>query len=269
MAGLAQRQDNWSAGDAYEPYVGRWSRLVAAEFLDWLAVPPNARWLDVGCGTGALSEVILDHAAPHRVVGIDPAEPFLAFARSRIGNPGIEFRIGDACSLPVKDASFDAATAGLVLNFVRDPANAVAEMRRAVRPGGTVAVYVWDYAGEMQLMRRFWDAAVALDPAACELDEGRRFPICQPERLLALFKDANLTRAETRAIDVPTIFRDFDDYWSPFLGGQGPAPGYCVSISEDKRRALRETLRAELPTAPDGTISLSARAFAVRAHRPD
>jgi SAM-dependent methyltransferase len=269
MAELAQRQDSWSEGDAYEPYVGRWSRLVAAEFLDWLAMPPKARWLDVGCGTGALSEAILNRATPQQVVGIDPAEPFLAFARSRISDPRIEFRIGDACALPVKDASFDAAVAGLMLNFVPEPAHALAEMRRAVRPGGTVAVYVWDYAGEMQLMRRFWDAAVALDPAARELDEGRRFPICQPERLLALFKDASLTGAEARAIDVPTIFRNFDDYWLPFLGGQGPAPGYCVSIHEDKRGALRERLRAELPLAPDGTIPLNARAFAVRGHRPD
>jgi hypothetical protein len=143
-------------------------------------------------------------------------------------------------------------------------------MQRAVRPGGgTVAVYVWDYVGEMQLLRRFWDAALALDPAACDLDEGRRFPICEPNALLALFAEAGLSRAESCAIDIPTVFRDFEDYWSPFLGGQGPAPGYCVSLAEAKREALRDRLRAELPTAPDGTISLKARAFGVRGFRPD
>ncbi|HSM39667.1 MAG TPA: methyltransferase domain-containing protein [Afifellaceae bacterium] len=268
MTGIAHREDKWSAGDAYEPYVGRWSRLVAAEFLDWLALPADARWLDVGCGTGALSETILDRAAPRRIVGIDQAEAFIDFAGRRLGDPRATFRSGDAMALPVEDETFDVAVASLVLNFVADPAAALSEMRRAVRPGGTVAVYVWDYAGEMQLMRRFWDAAVALDPAARELDEGNRFPICNPGPLRALFAEAGLGDVQDRAIDVPTVFRDFDDYWSPFLGGQGPAPGYCVSLSEAKRRSLQEKLRGELPAEPDGKIRLMARAFAVRGVRP-
>lgn len=261
-------RDVWSAGDAYEPYVGRWSRLIAVPFLDWLGVPTDVRWLDLGCGTGALSEAILDRAAPRQVVGIDPAEPFLDFARKRLQDPRIEFRTGDAGALAVDGEPFDIAVAGLVLNFVPEPAQALSEMRRAVRPGGTVAVYVWDYAGEMQLMRRFWDAAVALDPAASVLDEGRRFAICQPEALLALFGEAGLTNLQSRHIDIPTVFRDFDDYWSPFLGGQGPAPGYCVSLPDAKREALREKLRAGLPTAPDASIALKARAFAVCGIRP-
>ena len=227
----------------------------------------NARWLDVGCGTGALTETIIKRSSPRQVLGVDPAEGFIAFARSRLGNPSVEFRIGDACALPVEDCGFDAVVAGLVLNFVPDPAKALAETRRAVCPGGIVAGYVWDYAGEMQLMRRFWDAAVALNPAARDLDEGRRFPICRPEGLHELFTRAGLTDTETRVIDVPTVFRDFDDYWSPFLGGQGPAPGYCVSLSGANREALRKMLRAELPTAPDGSIRLKARAFAVRGKR--
>jgi SAM-dependent methyltransferase len=267
MAKLAGRQDNWSTGDAYEPYVGRWSRLVAAEFLDWLSLPAHTRWLDVGCGTGALSETILKRALPQQVVGIDLAEGFIAFAQSRLSDPRIEFRVGDARALPVEEGGFDAAVAGLVLNFVPEPAKALAEMRRAVRPGGTVAVYVWDYAGQMQLMRHFWDAAVALDPTARELDEGRRFPLCRPEALNALFSEAGLADTETRAIDVATVFQDFDDYWSPFLGGQGPAPGYCVSLSETKRETLREKLRTELPKAADGSIHLKARAFAARGVR--
>ncbi|WP_265519594.1 class I SAM-dependent methyltransferase [Nitratireductor luteus] len=267
MTDIAPREDKWSAGEAYEPYVGRWSRLVAAEFLDWLAAPANARWLDVGCGTGALSETILDRASPRQVVGIDPSEAFLDFAGSRLIDPRLAFRTGDAQALPVEDEAFDVAIAGLVLNFVANPARALSEMRRAVRPGGTVAVYVWDYAGEMQLMRRFWEAAAAQDPAAHELDEGRRFPICKPEPLRALFAEAGLEDIQDRAIDVPTVFRDFDDYWSPFLGGQGPAPGYCVSLAETKRQSLREKLRAELPAELDGSIHLVARAFAVRGVR--
>jgi SAM-dependent methyltransferase len=145
--------------------------------------------------------------------------------------------IGDAKALPVEDETFDVAVAGLVLNFVADPARALCEMQRAVRPGGSVAVYVWDYAGEMQLMRRFWEAAAALDPAARELDEGQRFPICKPGPLRALFAEAGLGGIQDREIDVPTVFRDFEDYWSPFLGGQGPAPGYCVSLSEAQGRS--------------------------------
>jgi len=268
MTNIAHREDKWSAGEAYEPYVGRWSRLVAAEFVDWIALPEGACWLDVGCGTGALAEVILDRAAPKEVVGVDPAPAFLAFAGSRLGDPRAVFKTGDARELPVEEEEFDAAVSGLALNFIPDPAKALSEMRRAVRRGGTVAAYVWDYSGEMQLMRRFWEAAAALDPAAEELDEGRRFPICKPERLQTLFTRAGLGDVQDRAIDVPTVFRDFDDYWTPFLGGQGPAPGYCVSLSEDKRAALRERLRAELAAEADGSIHLTARAFAVRGRRP-
>jgi hypothetical protein len=140
-------------------------------------------------------------------------------------------------------------------------------MARVVRPGGTVALYVWDYADQMELMRRFWDAAIALDPRAHEYDEGRRFQICRPEPLRALFQEAGLSEVETRAIDVPTIFRDFDDYWTPFLGGQAPAPAYCMSLDEEHRAALRERLRGSLPTEPDSSIRLIARAWAVRGRK--
>lgn len=268
MADTAKHEDKWSSGDAYEPYVGRWSRRVAAEFVDWLDVAKEARWLDVGCGTGALTETILERAAPRQVDGVEPSEEFLGFARSRLDDRRIELRQGDAHALPFESGTFDAAVSGLVLNFVAEPEKAIFEMKRAVRPGGIVAVYVWDYAGEMQLMRHFWDAAAALDSAAHDLDEGRRFPICRPEALRALFAGADFGDVEDRAIDVPTVFRDFDDYWSPFLGGQGPAPGYCVSLPESKREALREKLSATLPTSPDGSIHLMARAHAIRGVRP-
>ena len=256
--------DLWAAGDLYEPYVGRWSRAVAAEFLPRLGVPAGARWLDVGCGTGALSQGILDRCAPAAVLGVDPSEGFLAHARRQVQDPRAEFRAGDARALPVEDAAFDAVASGLVLNFVPDQPKAAAEMRRAVRPGGTVAAYVWDYADGMGLMRRFWDAAVSLDPDAREQDEGRRFPLCRPEPLRALFEQARLRAVQVEAIEVPTVFRDFDDYWTPFLGGQAPAPAYCMSLSEDRRAALRERLRASLPVQADGSIQLTARAWAAR-----
>jgi SAM-dependent methyltransferase len=260
----ADAKEVWDSGQAYERYVGRWSRRVAEVFLEWLEVPAGQTWLDVGCGTGALSATILQRTQPARVVGLDSSDGFLAHARRQVDAPCAVFQSGNAQALPFGDGDFDAAVSGLVLNFVPDPDRIVAEMRRVVRRGGTVALYVWDYAGEMQLMRRFWDAAAALDPAARELDEGIRFPICAPGPLAQLFDQAGLTAVVTRAIDVPTSFRDFDDFWSPFQGGQGPAPGYCLSLAEERRAQLRDHLRATLPTQPDGRIDLVARAWAVR-----
>ncbi len=264
----SERRDVWASGDAYEPYVGRWSRLVAREFLNWLCAPANANWLDLGCGTGVLCEAILQITSPRRVTGIDPSEGFTTFARDKVTDRRAAFQVGDAQALPVPDGSFDATVAGLVINFVSDQAKAMGEMRRVTRPGGIVAGYVWDYAGEMQMMRRFWDAAVALDPAAIPLDEGRRFPVCRPEPLSTLFRGAGFDRVQVRPIDVPTIFKNFDDYWSTFLGAQAPAPRYCMSLPEDRRSALRERIRENLPIKNDGTIHLMARAWAVRGTVP-
>lgn len=261
------QKDTWASGAAYEPYVGRWSRLVAREFLAWLAILHGARWLDVGCGTGALSQTILDVASPREITGVDPSEGYITFARQQVRDTRVSFRLGDAQALPEASGSYDAVVSGLVLNFVPQPSRAVAEMHRVARVGGTVAAYVWDYAGQMQLMRYFWDAAVALDPAASNLDEGQRFPICQPEPLMQLFRAEGLREVEVRMIDIPTAFRNFDDYWSPLLGGQAPAPGYTMSLSEERRSALRERMRATLPIVADGSIHLIARAWAVRGVR--
>jgi len=263
-----QRKDVWAAGDLYEPYVGRWSRRVAKEFLNWIAVPERKDWLDVGCGTGALTQAVIEHENPNSVIGIDASPGYAAYAKARTESSRARFEVGDAQSLRIDTASLDAAVSGLVLNFVPQPPQAVAEMARVVRPGAVVAAYVWDYAGKMELMRYFWDAAVALDAAAIGLDEGRRFPICQPKPLAGLFAQAGLSEVEVRPIDVATDFRDFDDYWSPFLGGQGPAPGYAMSLSEERRAGLRERIRSELPIGKDGSIHIVARAWAVRGRKP-
>ena len=257
----------WASGEAYEPYVGRWSRLVAREFLSWLAVAPNCTWLDVGCGTGALSQTILDLAAPKEVRGIDPSEGFVRYARAHLNDARVKFDVGTATSLPYESERFEAVVSGLVLNFVTDPAKALSEMSRVAKAGGTVGIYVWDYAGEMQLARYFWDAAVIHNAAAAELDEGKRSYICKPGPLTDLLNEAGFKHVEIEAIDVPTTFKNFDDYWSPFLGGQGPAPGYVVSLSEEKREELRELIRNRLPIEPDGSIHLIARAWAVRGEK--
>ncbi len=263
----SQPADNWADGDAYESYVGRWSRPVAREFIRWLNLPPQLRWLDVGCGTGALSSTVLSLADPAAVKGIDPAPGFLELARKQVTDPRAEFAEGAGQSIPEGSDSYDVAVSGLVLNFVPNPIDAAREMARIVRPGGTVAVYVWDYAGRMDLMRHFWNAAVALDPENAALDEAARFPICHPDALAELFATAGLREVETRAIDISTVFRDFDDYWSPFLGGQGSAPTYIASLTDERRDQLRERLRTAVPPQPDGSISLIARAWAVRGVR--
>src|SRR5687768_3107088 len=254
----------WASGDAYEPYVGRWSRLVAQEFLPWLDVPEGRQWLDVGSGTGALSQTILKLAVPKAVKGIDRSEHFVEFARKQVNHPNIEFEVGDAQALPVESESYDVAVSGLVLNFVPQPDHMVAEMKRAVRNGGMIALYVWDHARKMQFMRHFWNAAAALNSDAHDLDEGRRSLICNPQLLMKLFQDAGLSEIETRPIDISTDFKDFDDFWLPFLGGQGPAPSYVMSLSEERRAQLRERIYNSLPFALDGTIPLVARAWAVR-----
>jgi SAM-dependent methyltransferase len=254
----------WAVGDAYEAYVGRWSGRVAEVFLRWLDVPAGRRWLDVGRGTGALTATVLTVADPVEVIGVDTSEEFLANARARIVDTRSTFRAGDAPSLPLPDRRFDAVVSGLALNFVPDPRRAAVEFARVATSGGVAAAYVWDHAEGMAMMRYFWDAAAALDPAAAEMDEGRRFPLCRPEPLGRLWADAGLDEVTVQAVEVPTVFADFDDYWRPFLGGQGPAPGYVMSLTEEHRLALRDLLRVRLPSGPDGSIPLTARAWAVR-----
>jgi SAM-dependent methyltransferase len=261
--------DRWSSGSAYESYVGRWSRLVAPEFLGWLGIPPERRWLDVGCGTGVLTEAILARCDPRSVVGVDPSEEFVAHAEATVVDSRASFVVGTAAETGLADGDVDVVVSGLVLNFVPDLRAALAEARRVVSPGGVVAAYVWDYAEGMQLMRRFWDAAVALDPAARALDEGARFGITAPEPLAKSFTAAEFEEVDVRSIEVPTVFADFDDLWTPFLSGVAPAPGYAASLSEFARNALRDRMRASLVEEPDGSIRLVARAWAVQGRRPE
>ena len=225
--------------------------------------------LDVGCGTGALSQAVADSGAK-RVQGVDKSRGYADHASTLLGAeyPQVTFEAGDAMGLRFPDRSFDAAVSGLLLNFLPDASVAVQEMRRVVRPQGVVAAYVWDYARGMELLRHFWDAAIALDPSAASLDEGARFPICDPEELERVFQGAGLEGVEAAHIDQPIVFRDFDDYWKPFLGGQGPSGGYAMDLSEEERARFRKHLRASLPTEADGRIPMTLRAWTARGTAP-
>jgi len=256
--------DTWERGSPYEQYVGRWSRQIAPMFLSWLKIPAGRRWLDVGCGTGALCATIVDRCSPSSVAGVEPSEGFLTTAKENLAGRAALHQ-GSATAIPLDDASVDVAVSGLVLNFVPDPPAALLEMARVTSKGGTIAAYVWDYAARMELIRFFWDAAVELDPEAAKLDEGARFPLCRPEALERLFAGAELQEVDVKPIDIPTSFSDFDDYWRAFLGGQGPASAYAMSLGETARARLRDRIRERLPTEANGSIPLTARAWAARA----
>jgi SAM-dependent methyltransferase len=196
------------------------------------------------------------------VAGVEPSDGFRQLAQQHLGGRA-RLLAGNAAAIPLAAGTCDVVASGLVLNFVPDLQSALAEMRRVTVPGGTIAAYVWDYAGGMEIIKSFWDAAVSLDPAAAALHEGPRFPLCHPAALQAAFAEAGLGEVKTAPLDVPAQFAGFDDYWQPFLGGQGPAPAYAMSLDEDQRAALRASLQSALPTAADGSIALRARAWAV------
>jgi SAM-dependent methyltransferase len=254
----------WDSGHAYEQYVGRWSRKIATDFLHWLAPRPGLAWADVGCGTGALAATILNACEPSSVYGIDSSEGFVSQARVRIGDQRARFEAGDATRLPWESGFCDVAVSGLVLNFVRDHESMVREMARVTKPGGRVAAYVWDYAGGMQMIRHFWDAAIAVSPDDAKLDQAEQFPLCQPGPLEALFERSELKSVSVRAIDISTVFRDFDDYWTPFLGRTGSAPTYLASVGGEVQERIRQRLESRLASARSGPIELTARAWAVQ-----
>jgi trans-aconitate methyltransferase len=255
----------WSSADAYERFMSRWSRGIAAQFVPWLEVPPGKTWLDVGCGTGALTQAILDLTNPSSVLGIEPSPTFIERARATVSGANVGFREGGAEQLPDL-GKFDAVVSGLVLNFLPDPADSLREMAQITSTGGVVAAYVWDYAEGMQLVRFFWDVASELDPAAALQDEGRRSSVCQPDALISLAAP-ELSAVEVTALTTAHVFPTFDAYWQPFLGGVGTPPAYVASLDEDHRAALREALRARLPASADGSIALTARAWAVKGRR--
>ena len=253
--------DSWRSGDPYEYYMGRWSKLVAERFVDWLSPKSGCEWLDVGCGSGALSEAVISRCAPKTVIAVDQSDGFVRTAQQRLGGNAV-CKVGDALSLPLNNATIDIAVSGLVLNFIPDPAKALGEMKRVTRKGGIVAVYVWDYAGKMEFLRYFWDAVVGINPSAIDLHESHRFPDSNAEHLFDAFNHAGFSQVEVAPVEIVTHFKDFDDYWNPFLGGQGPAPTYVSNSGDTEKNELMKALARRLPVEEDGSIILTSRAWA-------
>jgi trans-aconitate methyltransferase len=256
--------DGWVSGEAYESYMGRWSRQVASLFLDWLNPAPGLHWLDLGCGTGALAQAICRHSPPSSLVGCDPSPGLVSFARASVTDCPATFVVAGVENLPGRDGGFDIIVSGLVLNFLPDPLQAIRSMRERLHPGAMLAAYVWDYAAGMQFLHIFWEEAALVDPTSTRLDEALRFPICHPDHLAGLWHQAGLDAVETTLLEIDTTFSSFDDFWSPFLSGTGPAPAYLAGLDAARQSQLVFRLRERLGSSTDGSIHLKARAYGVR-----
>jgi SAM-dependent methyltransferase len=261
---MVEQTIRFDDGAAYEQFMGIWSRLAGEIFLDWLAPSPGLRWIDIGCGNGAFTELLVQRCSPVEVQGIDPSEGQLAFARSRLATRVAEFRLGDATALPFPADRFDAAIMALVLVFVPEPAKAVAEMVRVVRPGGTVATYMWDMLG----------GGFPLDPLVVEMramglnpPRAPQLEASRTEALRDLWRGAGLKAVEAREITVGRSFADFNDYWMTSMKSPSLGPTIAAMATAD-REMLKDRLRALLPADPEGRITCGARANAIKGRKP-
>jgi SAM-dependent methyltransferase len=247
---------------AYERFMGRWSESAAPQFVECAGIPDRGKVLDIGCGTGALALTIA-RLRPHcKIEGIDVSREYIEFARGRTRNPRVRFETGDAQNLPFAPGTFDAAASLLVFNFIPDPAKALSEARRVTRVGGSISAAVWDYGDKMRMLRIFWDAAEELDSAAGRLDE-RHMPLCRSGELSEVWAPGGLQKVKESPLEITMRFASFDDFWNPFLLGQGPAGAYVSRLPQDRVLTLREELRRRLG-GPHGRFTLPARLWAVR-----
>jgi len=253
---------------AYKRFMGRWSRLLAPLLLEFANIPDGWRILDVGSGTGSLAIEIAARRPHCRIVGIEPSEGFVAYAKAQVPNTCVQFEVGNAQQLSFADAEFDASLSLLVFNFIPDPRKALAELRRVTRPSGLICAATWDYGDQMEMLRIFWNAAVELDANARRADEGNML-LCRSGELSALWKEGGLTDVEEQPLEIAMQFRSFDDFWQPFLTGQGPAGAYVERLAPERRIALRNQVKHLLPNgAQQGAFELRGRAWAVRGTAP-
>ena len=257
---MNEAPDLFADGKAYERLMGRWSQLAGEKFLDWLDAPKNLRWLDAGCGNGAFTEVLLAKCSPAAVIGVDPSEGQLAYARGRAGTKGAEFRVADAQALPFADSSFDAASMALVIVFIPDPMKAARELNRVVRPGGIAATYMWEFPDGFP----FVSLALAMKDLGLTPPERPNVEASGPDAMRAIWKAAGLTAIESEVIRIRVSFSSFDDFWDSNTVPVGPSGKALSELSPNAREQLKTRLRERLPIAADGSIAYEAFANAVK-----
>lgn len=264
---MAEPETYFTQAAAYEELMGRWSRAAGEQFLDWLSLPKGLSWLDVGCGTGSFTLAIKDHCAPASIGAVDPSADQIAFARSRRAEGNIDFQEGDALNLPFDDATFDVAVAALLIFFLPDRVTGAAEMKRVVRPGGTVATYMWDGPGKRLSMQPFYDV---LETMGMEIARLPGFDDSSQERLARVFETAGLEHVDTCAINIELSFDSFETYWASQTGLEShPVMRSVRAMTEDEVERLKALLRDRLPPGPDGRVGYRARANAVRGRSPE
>jgi ubiquinone/menaquinone biosynthesis C-methylase UbiE len=263
---MAEVKATFDDGAAYERFMGRWSRAVGAVFLEWLAPPNGAQWLDVGCGTGAFTELVLGSCSPAKVMGIDPFPEQVEYARSLPGARLAEFKVADSLNLPFPDRSFDVVASALVINFVPDRLRGLTEMRRVAKPGGLVAGYVWDFAGGRATAAPLAKGmrAIGIEPPT---EPGTKDTTI--EALRSLFTAAGLQSVEARPIEIAPTYSSFDDFWSSQTGTVSPTAKFIATLTEPDRSRLQDAVRNILPPNADGSISYSACAHAIKAQAPE
>jgi SAM-dependent methyltransferase len=258
----------FAASAGYEHFMGRWSRQLAPAYIAFAGAKNGDRILDVGTGTGSLAAALESSMPASEIVGVDPSEGFIAYAQKNATSPRAQFEVGDAQVLRFKNASFDSTMALLVLNFVPDHNKAAAEMRRVTRPGGIASACVWDYDAGMQMLRFFWDEAIALAPAIEPKDE-RHMKLSRQGQLGDLWRKTGLTDVREEPLTIEQHYSSFGDYWEPFTRGAGPGGAYVVSLSEDRRQQLEARIRMRLlGDRPDGPFTLKAKTWCVRGEVP-
>lgn len=261
---MAEPKIAFDDGAAYERFMGRWSRAAGTVFLEWLGPPKGAGWLDVGCGTGVFTQLVLEFCAPRAIAGVDPSADQIDYAHKQPAAKQADFRVADATALPFADGSFDVVASALVINFIPDRAKALAEMRRVARPGAVIAGFIWDrapgkeYSPSAPMQRGFSKISA----------EGPRIPGSDLGSLPDLFAATGLERIESRVIEVTQTYRNFEDYWSAQTPPYTPAGKLVAKLSAADRSRLRDALRIILPPGPDGSITYSSRARAVKARAP-
>ena len=254
----------WNDALGYEAYVGHWSRVIAPRFLAWLTLPSRLKWLDIACGTGALTSAILECCDPSEVVGLDGSAEYLASAQRSCGDPRVRFVLGDANVLQFPSTSFDVCVSGLALNFIAFE-RSLAEQHRVLRPGGTIAAYVWDYAGEYEFARRFWDAALSIDSRAVAYDPGRKAAICREDKLREALAALGCSEVETCVFDHTGEFQSPEAYWNAFNGRQGSTAEYLALLTDEERLRLKASLLSTMN--PQEPVKLKIRALAVKGLR--